>query len=152
MSEYSGSWNNYGGSWDCRFRVYISDPTGFVNSMVLTSDNGYVGLGTTVPSAKVDVVGLGTTSATNSLILRNSSKTAYFTVNDAGNVGIGTASPEFKLTVRAAGATAALKSGANTACTTTCGTAGCLFGQNTADYAIVDCAGATADVCICLGN
>lgn len=41
-------------------------------------------------------------------------------------------------------------SGANTACNTTC-TNGCVFGQNTADMSIVDCAAATADVCICAG-
>lgn len=42
--------------------------------------------------------------------------------------------------------------GANTACTTTCGAGkGCVFGQDTAalTYAIVDCANAAADLCIC---
>lgn len=42
--------------------------------------------------------------------------------------------------------------GADTACTTTCGVGkGCVFGQNTAalTYAIVDCADAAADICIC---
>lgn len=41
-------------------------------------------------------------------------------------------------------------SGADTACNTTC-TNACVFGQNTADMSIVDCAGATADVCVCAG-
>lgn len=40
--------------------------------------------------------------------------------------------------------------GANTACNTTC-TNACVFGQNTADMSIVDCAAATADVCVCAG-
>lgn len=40
--------------------------------------------------------------------------------------------------------------GADTACNTTC-TNACGFGQNTGDMAIVDCANATADVCVCLG-
>lgn len=40
--------------------------------------------------------------------------------------------------------------GANTACNTTC-TNACVFGQNTGDMAIVDCANATADVCVCAG-
>lgn len=40
--------------------------------------------------------------------------------------------------------------GANTACSTTC-TNACVFGQNTADMSIVDCAAATADVCVCAG-
>ena len=42
--------------------------------------------------------------------------------------------------------------GANTACNTTCGAGrGCLFGQDTAalSYAIVGCADATADLCLC---
>ena len=41
--------------------------------------------------------------------------------------------------------------GANTACNTTC-TNACVFGQNTGDMAIVDCANATADVCVCAGS
>lgn len=42
--------------------------------------------------------------------------------------------------------------GANTACNTTCNNA-CVFGQDTAalTYAIVDCADATADRCVCAG-
>lgn len=40
--------------------------------------------------------------------------------------------------------------GANTACNTTC-TNACVFGQNTADMTIVNCAAATADVCVCAG-
>lgn len=41
-------------------------------------------------------------------------------------------------------------SGANTACNTTC-TNACVFGQNTGDMSIVNCAAATADVCVCAG-
>ncbi len=43
-----------------------------------------------------------------------------------------------------------LVAGANTACTTTC-TNACVFGQDTATFAIVDCANAIADVCVCAG-
>lgn len=43
------------------------------------------------------------------------------------------------------------QSAANQACNTTC-TKACVFGQNTADFSIVDCADATADVCICAGS
>lgn len=41
---------------------------------------------------------------------------------------------------------------ANQACNTTC-TYGCVFGEDTAalTYAIVACANATADVCLCAG-
>lgn len=42
-------------------------------------------------------------------------------------------------------------SGANTACNTTC-TSGCVFGANTASgFAMVGCADATADICLCAG-
>lgn len=40
--------------------------------------------------------------------------------------------------------------GADTACNATC-TNACVFGQNTGDMSIVDCAAATADVCVCAG-
>lgn len=43
-----------------------------------------------------------------------------------------------------------LVSAANQACNTTC-TNACVFGQDTATSAIVDCADATADACICAG-
>jgi hypothetical protein len=42
------------------------------------------------------------------------------------------------------------QSAANQACNTTC-TSACVFGQNTGDMSIVDCADATADVCTCAG-
>lgn len=44
----------------------------------------------------------------------------------------------------------ALVSGANTACNTTC-TNACVVGQNTANFALVGCTDATADVCLCAG-
>jgi hypothetical protein len=40
-------------------------------------------------------------------------------------------------------------SAANTACNTTCTVGSCKFGQDTATFANVDCADATADVCFC---
>lgn len=44
----------------------------------------------------------------------------------------------------------ALVAGANTACDTTC-THACVFGQDTATYALVACNSALADVCMCAG-
>ena len=53
-----------------------------------------IGIGTTsVSSAKLDIVGAGTTSATKNMVLRNSLGTALVTIDDAGNVGIGTITP-----------------------------------------------------------
>lgn len=46
-----------------------------------------------------------------------------------------------------------IASGANTACNTTCGISACAFGADTAtDFDAVNCADATADVCICTGS
>ena len=44
-----------------------------------------------------------------------------------------------------------VQSSANQACNTTC-TYGCVFGQDTATYAIVDCNTAGADLCVCAGS
>ena len=44
-----------------------------------------------------------------------------------------------------------VQSAGDTACTSTC-THACVFGQNTADFSIVDCDAATADVCVCAGS
>ena len=45
-----------------------------------------------------------------------------------------------------------IASGANTACNTTCGISACAFGvETTTDADFVNCADATADVCICTG-
>ena len=47
--------------------------------------NGNVGIGTTSPTAKVHVVGSGSTSATNALLIQNSAGTAALTVGDDRN-------------------------------------------------------------------
>jgi hypothetical protein len=43
-----------------------------------------------------------------------------------------------------------VRTGANTACTTTCGAGkGCAFGYDITGTALVDCASAAADSCVC---
>jgi hypothetical protein len=61
--------------------------------------NGNYGIGTTVPLATLDLVGAGTTTATASLIIRDSAKAAKVTVLDNGNVGIGTTNPASQIEV-----------------------------------------------------
>ena len=61
--------------------------------------NGNVGIGTTSPAALLDMKGVGTTSATSSLIVRNSTGVANITVLDNGYVGIGTTAPVARLSV-----------------------------------------------------
>lgn len=60
----------------------------------IASVGSLVGIGSTNPtSAKLVLVGNGTTSATNSLMIRDSLLNAKVTITDAGNVGIGTSAP-----------------------------------------------------------
>jgi hypothetical protein len=66
---------------------------------VIYSVGSSVGIGTTAPVAKLDIVGMGTTSATSSLIIRDSNRVANVMVLDNGNVGIGSTAPRSILDV-----------------------------------------------------
>ena len=66
---------------------------------IRTDSNGQVNIGSSAPTAKLQVVGRGTTSATTALLVENSSGTDLLKVRDDGNVGIGTSSPGAKLDV-----------------------------------------------------
>ena len=56
---------------------------------VLNSANNYnVGIGSNAPTAKLNIVGNGTTSATTALLVEDSSGTDLLEVNDQGNVTI----------------------------------------------------------------
>jgi hypothetical protein len=58
---------------------------------------GNVGIGTTSPTAKLQVKGSGATSATTSLLVQNSASADLLMVRDDGNIGIGTNAPTQKL-------------------------------------------------------
>lgn len=83
-----------------------------------------------------------------------------FSVNDTAEMTLNATTADFKnnvittsgsiLSSAATNIGWSVVAGANTACNTTC-TNACVFGQNTADMTIVDCAAATADVCVCAG-
>lgn len=81
-------------------------------------------------------------------------------ITGAGNVGVGTNIPgstlEVKGTLSVRGAQTSpftVKSGANAACDTTCGTSMCnvAFDTTAGVYTMVACSSATADICSCLG-
>jgi hypothetical protein len=57
------------------------------------------GFGTLTPGARVDIRGTGNTSATASLIVKNSASTSLMFVRDDGNVGVGTDTPGYKFDV-----------------------------------------------------
>jgi len=58
---------------------------------------GKVGIGTPTPAARLEVIGLGTTSATAGLSVKNSDLTSLLYVRNDGNVGIGTTTSGAKL-------------------------------------------------------
>jgi hypothetical protein len=63
------------------------------NSYGLLVRNGSVGIGTSTPTARLQVQGTGSTSATTSLLVQNSLGTAALQVADNGNTSLG--SPNF---------------------------------------------------------
>lgn len=65
----------------------------------LTTSSDNVGIGTATASSKLTLYGSGTTSATNNLLIKDSTGTSLFTFNDAGNFGIGSSTPRDKLDV-----------------------------------------------------
>lgn len=116
---------------------------------------GNVGIGTTIPMNTVSVQGslaVGTVAYTGTAAGTNN---AIF----SGNVGIGSTNPGQNLDVfgqfrviGGSGTVGSVKTGANTACTTTCGGSKCLLGEDTSVIGtVVACTDATADVCVCLG-
>ena len=81
----------------CLMLLPASGALGATSGSLPMDANGNYGIGTTAPASKLDLVGVGTTSATSNLILRNANKSAIVTVLDNGNVGIGTTGPRAPL-------------------------------------------------------
>lgn len=77
-----------------------SSSSTIVDSVIYENTN--VGIGTTVPLAKLEIIGAGTTSATSSLEIMSSTRTDLFRVQDGGNIGIGSSAPAYKLDVNGA--------------------------------------------------
>jgi trimeric autotransporter adhesin len=63
------------------------------------SPAGFIGMGNSAPTARLHITSSGITSATNALLVNNSTNTNLFAVRDDGNVGIGVAAPAQKLDV-----------------------------------------------------
>ncbi len=63
-----------------------------------------VGIGTTSPNARLEIVGEGSNSTTNALMLKNSSNDTIFRVRNDGRVGIGFNGPTFGRTLNVGGA------------------------------------------------
>lgn len=135
--------------------------TGSLGSFTLSGNNAGVtgnalfasisGASATGTAALISNLGAGPSLQVND----SSSDASPFLIDAAGNVGIGTTVITGKFQI--AGATGigwTVKTGANTACNTTCpAISGCVFGFDTGlgGSDVVACTDATADTCICAG-
>lgn len=68
-------------------------------ALAVTRENR-TGFGTLTPAARVEIMGLGSTSASVGLSVKNSASSSLLHVRDDGYVGIGTAGPGFKFDVQ----------------------------------------------------
>ena len=64
---------------------------------IYSLNSGNVGIGTSTPGSRLQVVGVGTTNDTSALNVTNSSNGSLFFVRNDGNVGIGTTTPSTRL-------------------------------------------------------
>lgn len=64
-----------------------------IPTMYMSNSGRKVGMGTSTPRAILDIIGAGTSSTTNSLMVSNSSNVNMLTVRDDGRIGVGTTTP-----------------------------------------------------------
>ncbi|MDF2438979.1 MAG: hypothetical protein K0Q95_3355 [Bacteroidota bacterium] len=96
LKSYSAAFNPAGRQNDFALRFY--NGTSFVNSMYF-DNNGNIGIDFLNPTSKLYIVGSGSTNATSSLRITNSSSADMLYVNDNGQVGIRTSIPSANLHV-----------------------------------------------------
>jgi hypothetical protein len=72
--------------------VSIANTAG-TTQVYVESSSGNVGVGTSLPVYKLEIKGIGTTSASGSFNVRDSVNASLFFVRDDGNVGVGTSNP-----------------------------------------------------------
>jgi hypothetical protein len=159
---------------DTNMRLFVSQANGYVG--IGTSNPGFYlhinpssgGGSLVVDGATASVESIGLAKLNNQkyqIYLPASSNDLRFydtadrvTFKQGGNVGINSITPAAALDivgtaiVRSSTSSITKKTGANTACNTTCSGSMCIFGTDTAIAGtLVDCADATADQCFCLG-
>ena len=83
--------------------VPYATTTGALTNSPIAISSGRVGIGTSTPSATLQVYGSGTT---NPFLVSSSSGTSLMVINNQGNVGIGLTSPNSKLQIQGTAGTA----------------------------------------------
>jgi hypothetical protein len=86
-----GTWNAYSTALAFNFLKKETGGT-YTSILALNGNTNNVGIGTITPTAKLEIKGAGTTSATNSLLVQNSASTETFLVRDDAAVKIGAGS------------------------------------------------------------
>lgn len=132
----------------------IRDNSAGANRIFIDS-GGNLGIGTNVVRNGISVIGNASIGAVANVGISGPTNGLYV----QGNVGIATLTPsanlEVKGTFRTIGSSTSpwtVKSGANTACNTTCNLSQCAFGEDTGVIGtLLACSDATADVCVCMG-
>jgi len=71
------------------FKLAHDSFIGFSNRVMTMLSNGNIGIGTTSPTARLEIKGAGTTSATKALTIQNASSTQVATVDDTGRIFTG---------------------------------------------------------------
>ncbi len=94
----AGTWGPVPGVWTQHTVPVLGDTSVFVinDSAALPI---YVGIGTSAPTSRLQIVGEGATNATSSLNVTDSAAKSLFFVRDDGKIGIGTTSPSGRLQI-----------------------------------------------------
>jgi hypothetical protein len=102
-----GSFLPFGGSGNTVFKNsytqgsyrFFTAPAvdGTLVEVLRITNTGNVGIGATGPTARLQIVGSGSTSATTSLLVQNSLSTTTFSVNDAGELSLPSTAPKITL-------------------------------------------------------